>query len=224
MLCLLLAIASYPSYLGCSRAISPGSVIMGSPAVASGEVAASFGGRPCGGSFTPGEDLPILVSGGGIFMLEVSGGSILQGSSCDGVRKQATRLVGSSQDEVPLSTLSTAESSQSVSVWIGRASSSAGPVVISSACSLSAVAPALAPPPPPTPPAQPAGADGTEVELALPVALGSAAAALTAACCAAAWYRQRHLRRASATKQPLGVAVASSSSSAAEITSVAGSS
>ncbi|KAL1520605.1 hypothetical protein AB1Y20_022180 [Prymnesium parvum] len=56
--------AAFPSYLTCDRPLIEGHVIMGKSAVSANERATSFEGKECGtGTFTPGEELTLSVSG-----------------------------------------------------------------------------------------------------------------------------------------------------------------
>ena len=71
-----LAPLGWPSKTPCSRALNVGVSFMQTPAIASDQIDATFAGKQCGDTFTPGETLTAEVVPGGSsqFMLELDGG------------------------------------------------------------------------------------------------------------------------------------------------------
>lgn len=108
---------------------------MGKAAVSTTDLAATFEGKKCGsGTFTAGEELTVSVTGGGTYMLEVSGGTLSgSGIKCDGTRNAHVGSPESTFKFVP------AAGSSEVAVWMGRGTgptSADMPVQIYAKCKL----------------------------------------------------------------------------------------
>ncbi|KAL1515118.1 hypothetical protein AB1Y20_004181 [Prymnesium parvum] len=143
---------AFPTYMTCDRPLVVGHVIMGQAAVETSALGTSFQGKECGGTFTAGEALTLEVSGGGTYLIEVTGAKLTaSGSTCDG--RRLAHLGGSAST---FAVTATAGSSV-VEAWIGRGTgptSADMPVQIHAKCTLTAAAATAAPPtaaaPPPT--------------------------------------------------------------------------
>ncbi|KAL3916294.1 MAG: hypothetical protein SGPRY_006884, partial [Prymnesium sp.] len=88
---------------------------MGQSALPSLDLQTEFSGKSCGGTFTPGETLTVSVRGGGTYMLEVMGGTLVDGeATCGGTRYANNGEAKASYD------LRTSQEATEVQAWIGR--------------------------------------------------------------------------------------------------------
>ncbi|KAL3892752.1 MAG: hypothetical protein SGPRY_014821, partial [Prymnesium sp.] len=108
-------------------------VIMGLPAEEDPQIATEFEGKACGeGPYSPGEDPALVVSGGGVYALEVSGATIASPqASCEGTRINAFRPPHNY-------TLVTDSAATTVHAWIARATGNLSAVKIYTKCTLTA--------------------------------------------------------------------------------------
>ncbi|KAL1511739.1 hypothetical protein AB1Y20_005027 [Prymnesium parvum] len=152
-------VAAFPSYLSCDRPLVVGHVIMGKAAIEESASATAFEGKECGGTYTPGEELTLAVSGGGTYMLEVVGGALsTSGNKCNS-RRYAN--LGSASASYAMST--SADKSL-VEAWIGRGTGPTladMPVAIFSKCTLTAAPASSTPTPAPSPGTSPTPAPST---------------------------------------------------------------
>ncbi|KAL1499200.1 hypothetical protein AB1Y20_013708 [Prymnesium parvum] len=152
-------VTAFPSYLSCDRPLVVGHVIMGKEAIEETASATAFEGKECGGTYTPGEELTLTVSGGGTYMLEVSGGTLsISGNKCNS-RRYAN--LGSSTASYAMAT---SVDKSLVEAWIGRGTGPTladMPVAIFSKCTLTAAPASSTPTPAPSPGTSPTPAPTT---------------------------------------------------------------
>ena len=141
LLLLLHATSGTPDRLDCSRELTVGTTIMGSPTVSDSQNTASFVGKSCGGTFTAGETLTATTNAPDQYLMELTGGATFTSGSCNGVR-----IINANS-----ATVSTTGAGATITLKHGRASGF-GPVQISTPCTLTRLAASSPPPPPPPSP------------------------------------------------------------------------